>query len=136
MDSKKILQQYIDSELKSKPAIAELEKNLSDTSTLLKMQEKPLSILGAVGTHVRRLGTARTLLDNGKGISDFMRIYNVREYPAEKSMRSAKRFSARFCAVAAELVMETDMKLKTSYDDPERLLEILVLQLAQEARNG
>ena len=109
---------------------------LEKLQTLLKMQEKPLSILGAVGTHVRRLGTARTLLDNGKGVSDFMRIYNVREYPAEKSMRSAKRFSARFCAVAAELAMETDMKLKTSYDDPERLLEILVLQLAQEARNG
>ena len=109
---------------------------LEKLQTLLKMQEKPLSILGAVGTHIRRLGTARTLLDNGRGVSDFMRIYNVREYPAEKSLRSAKLFSARFCAVAAELVMETDMKLKTSYDDPERLLEILVLQLAQEARNG
>ena len=39
MDSKLILQQFIDGELKSKGAIAELEKNLSDTSTLLKMQE-------------------------------------------------------------------------------------------------
>jgi len=109
---------------------------LEKLQTLLKMQEKPLSILGAIGTHIRRLGTARTLLDNGKGVSDFMRICNVREYPAEKSMRSAKRFSARFCAVAAELVLETDMKLKTSYDAPERLLELLVLQLAQEAHNG
>ena len=34
------------------------------------------------------------------------------------------------------LVMETDRKLKTSFDDPQRLLEMLILQMAQEARNG
>ena len=41
-----------------------------------------------------------------------------------------------FCRRAAELVLETDYKIKTSYDDPERLLELLLLQLAQEGRNG
>ena len=35
---------------------------------------------------------------------------------------------------AAELVLETDYRMKTSFDDPERLLEMLILQLAQEAR--
>ena len=39
MDSKEVLQQYIVGAMKSKSAIAELEKNLVDTSTLLKMQE-------------------------------------------------------------------------------------------------
>ena len=32
---------------------------------LLKMQEEPLTILGTIGSHFRRIGTARTLLDNG-----------------------------------------------------------------------
>ena len=32
--------------------------------------------------------------------------------------------------------METDYHMKTSYDDSERLLELLVLQLAQEAGHG
>ena len=32
--------------------------------------------------------------------------------------------------------METDYKMKTSFDDQERLLELLILELAQEARNG
>ena len=108
---------------------------LTKLQQLLKMQEKPLSILGAIGNHIRRLSTARTLLDNGKNAGDFMRLYNVRDYAAEKSMRSAKRFSAAFCANAAQLVMETDMQMKTSFDDPERLLELLLLRLAQEARN-
>ena len=46
----------------------------------------------------------------------------------------ARRFSPDFCRKAAELVLETDYKMKTSFDDQDRLLELLILQLAQEAR--
>jgi len=35
----------------------------------------------------------------------------------------------------ADAVAETDYMMKTSHDDPERLLEILVIRLAQEARH-
>ena len=34
-----------------------------------------------------------------------------------------------------ELILETDIRMKTSFDEKERLLEMLVLQLAQEARS-
>ena len=51
-------------------------------------------------------------------------------------MEAARRFSAHFCAKAAELVLEADYAMKTSFDDSERLLELLVLELAREARNG
>lgn len=117
------------SEGKYGPALDKLQQ-------LIKLQQKPLMILGAIGTHVRRLATARTLLDNGKGASDFQKLYSVGDYAAKKNVAAAKRFSARFCAVAAELVVQTDLKIKTSQDDPERLLELLLLQLAQEAYNG
>ena len=112
------------------PALLKLQQ-------LLKMQQAPLSILGAIGNHFRRLSAAKMLLDNGKGASDLTRLYpQVRDYAAKKIIGAARGFSAGFCAKAAELVMETDNKIKTSYDDPERLLELLLLQLAQEARNG
>jgi DNA polymerase III delta subunit len=65
-----------------------------------------------------------------------MKLCAMGDYPARKTMSAAGRFSARFCAKAAELVMETDYKMKTSFDDNDRLLELLILQLAQEARNG
>ena len=51
-------------------------------------------------------------------------------------MEAARRFSPRFCRRAAELVLETDYRMKTSFDEPERLLEMLILGLAQEARNA
>ena len=104
--------------------------------TLLKMQQEPIAILGAVGGHFRRLGTARTLLDNGRTAVDLMKMTGLQDYPARKTMSAASRFSAKFCAKAAELVLETDRKMKTSFDDPQRLLEFLILQLAQEAGHG
>ncbi len=33
-------------------------------------------------------------------------------------------------------MLETDSKLKTSFDEPERLLELCLFQLAQEAKHG
>ena len=100
---------------------------------LLKMQEEPLNILGTVGSHFRRIGTARTLLDNGKNASDLMKLYAMTDYAARKTMESARRFSPAFCKRASELILETDRKIKTSFDMPQRLLEMLILQLAQEA---
>ena len=104
--------------------------------TLLKMQQEPIAILGAIGGHFRRLGTARTLLDNGRTSVDLMKLTGLPDYPARKTMSAASRFSARFCAKASELVLETDYKMKTSFDDPKRLLEVLILELAQEAGHG
>ena len=103
---------------------------------LLKMQQEPIAILGAIGSHFRRLGTARTLLDNGRNSGDLMKLCGIGDYPARKLMGAARSFSANFCAVAAELIMETDYQMKTSYDDNDRLLELLILRLSQEARNG
>ena len=76
------------------------------------------------------------MLDNGKNSGDLMRLCGIGDYPARKLMGAARNFSARFCAGAAELVMETDYQMKTSYDDNDRLLEVLILRLSREARDG
>jgi len=104
--------------------------------TLFKMQQEPIVILGAVGGHFRRISAARTLMDCGRNTDDLMRLTGLKDYPARKAFGAAKAFPARFCRRAAELILETDYKMKTSFDDQERLLELLVLQLSQEARNG
>lgn len=103
---------------------------------LFKMQQEPIAILGAVGGHFRRLGAARTVLDSGRGPGELMKLCSLGDYPARKTMDAARQFSANFCARASEFILETDYRMKTSYDEPERLLEMLILQLAQEARRG
>lgn len=102
---------------------------------LLKMQQEPIAILGAIGGHFRRMATARTLLDHGKNASDLMRLCGIADYPARKTMSAAGRFSAKFYAKAAELVLDSDRQMKTSFDDPKRILEILIMELAREVRN-
>ena len=107
---------------------------LQKLQQLLKMQQDPIAILGAVGTQFRRIAAARILLDHGSNTSELMKLCGMTEYPARKTMETARSFSAEFCKKAMELILETDYKMKTSYDDNERLLELLILQLAGEAR--
>ena len=107
---------------------------LQKLQQLLKMQQEPIAILGAIGTQFRRIGTARTLLDHGSNASELMKLCGMTEYPARKTMEAARSFSTEFCKKAMELILETDYKMKTSYDDNERLLELLILQLAGENR--
>lgn len=111
------------------PALVMLRK-------LLKMQQEPLAILGAVGSHFRKLATAKTLVDNGRQSGELVKMYRMSDYGAKKTMDASRRFSARFFKLASELVMETDYQMKTSFDEPERLLEVLILRLCREARNG
>lgn len=114
----------------------EYAQALRKLHTLLKMQQEPIAILGAVGNHFRRISTARVLLDYGRQAGELAKLCGMADYAARKTMDVARRFSPDFCARAAELVLETDYKMKTSFDDQDRLLELLLLQLAQEARRG
>ena len=109
---------------------------LSKLQLLLKMQQEPIAILASVGSQFRQISAARTMLDQGKGVFDLIQLTGMREYPAKKAMDSARRYRPEFCARAAELIAETDYKMKTSFDEKERLLEMLILQLAQEARHA
>lgn len=109
---------------------------LEKLNILLENQQEPILILGAVGAHFRRLSAARILGEAGYGIGDLMRLTGTPEFIAKRAMPAARRFSAQFLRRATAMILETDMQLKTSYDQPERLLELLLLQLAQEAQHG
>jgi len=109
---------------------------LQNLHKLLKQQEEPLMILGSIGAQFRRISAAKILIDNGKGAGDFMKLYGASDYAARRTMDNARRFSAEFCKKAAERIVLTDHQIKTSVDEPSRLLEMLLLYLAQEARNG
>ena len=108
---------------------------LQKLQVLFKMQNEPLAILGAIGAHYRKIGSARILLNQGMRVGDLMSLYGISDYAAKKIMNSAMRLSDRFCRLANSLIVETDYQLKSSYGDGERLIEALVLRLAQEARN-
>ena len=112
------------------------ETALQILRALLDKQEEPVVILGAIGSQMRRILTAKTLLRAGKGVQELMSLCGIASYPAQKTMDFARRLPDRFADRAVLLCLETDEKIKTSYDDPGRLLELLVFSLAQEARHA
>lgn len=112
------------------------DQALGKLQQLLKMQQEPIAILGAVGSHFRRLAAARVLLDSGKSAADLQSICGLPPFAARKNMDAARRFSPAFFQAASKLVLETDYQMKTSFDEPQRLLELLILRLSQEAKHG
>ena len=57
-------------------------------------------------------------------------------YVLQKTMTTARRLSDNFCRRAVELCLEADRQLKGFGGDDQRILELLLLQMAQEVRRG
>ncbi len=103
--------------------------------TLLKMQNDAIPIVAAIGAQMRRLHAAKILLNEGKSAEELAQLCSMPSFAATKTMGQARRLSDGFCRKAVLLCCETDEQLKTSYGDEERLVELLILQLAEEARH-
>ena len=78
----------------------------------------------------------RDVLENTPNLTLFQQAVEDMELSGTRVVAVRTQSGIRFCARAVELCLEADEKLKTSYDDPERVLEFLVLELAGESRNG
>lgn len=123
-------------------ADGDYEKALIKLRTLLQMQEEPIPLLGAIGGAMRRLLYARICMASGKGegaLAELLKASSGRaphSFMLQKTMATARRVSDSFCAAAVRLCMEADEKLKSFSGSDQRTLELLLLQLAQEARRG
>ena len=109
---------------------------LEKLNQLLKMQQEPIPILGAVGSSFRRLSAARVFLNRGKGPYELQDFLGIWDKAARQAMTAARNLSPNFLRRASELIIETDYRMKTSFDDQQRLLEMMILTLAQEAKHG
>ena len=111
----------------------EYDRALERLHTLLKMQTDPIPIVAAIGAQMRRLYAAKTLQSEGRDAAELAKLCGIAPYAAGKTMNQARRFSLEFCKSAVLLCGRTDYQMKSSYDAPERLAELLILQLAREA---
>ncbi len=107
------------------------DRALERLHVMFKLRAEGIAMVGAIGSQMRRLYAAK-LLQNA---DELMRVCGLAPYPAGLTMTQARRFSTEFCKKAVLLCRDTDYQLKSSYDSEERLLELLLLQLAEEARH-
>lgn len=109
---------------------------LEKTQTLFAMQESSIGILGAIGAQLRRLYYAKCITASGKGQQALMQLTGMQSYAAGRTISAAGKLSIAFCRRAVELCLIADEQMKSSYDEPERILELLIVQLSAEARRG
>ena len=117
MDSKEVLQQYIVGAIKSKSAIAELEKNLADTSTLLKMQEAARSryVIGFIRRVVQFKCGEASAKDLCLNIRDIVLVLG-RVRLTEKLYNVVREYGAEF-----DLVCESDLQVSCLHHIPDWL---------------
>lgn len=113
---------------------------LEKLRTLLQMQQEPIYLLAAIGSHLRRMLWARRIMSAGQGegaLSDMLQSATGRaphSFVLRKTMESARRVPDGFCERAMELCLEADQQLKGYSVDEQRILELLLLRLAQEVK--
>lgn len=115
-------------------AARSFDRALELLQTMRTLRAEPIPILAAVGSQMRRLYAARVLLSEGKDAQELAAVCKISPYAAKITFKQAQRLSDRFCEKAVLLCCEYDEKMKTSYDEPERLLQMLLLELTEAAR--
>ena len=113
----------------------EFDRALQRLHVMLKLRAEPISVLAAIGSQMRRLRAARVLLSEGRSGQELAELCGIAPFAANKTMTQARRLSDRFCERAVLLCRDCDWQMKTSYDEPQRILELLILSLAEEARH-
>lgn len=113
------------------------EKNnaraLAILSDLLRLQEEPIPLLGALGKNIRQRYTACIARDERRDARWLMELWGMRSaYPAEKLMRTAHTRSVDWYRYAMRRCAETDLAMKSQGGvNQEEMLISLVLELAQ-----
>ena len=103
---------------------------------LLKLQEEPIMLLGAMGKELRRLHTARLAIDNGKDKFWLMEQWKMRsDYPARLLLEAARSVSTRWTEDSVLRCQELDLRMKSVNGvDNEAELKQFLMELAQGAR--
>ena len=98
---------------------------------LLKMKTDAFQILGALGSQLRRIYTARLAIDGGKDRYWLMELWGMKsDYPARLLMDAARRTDGLWCAGAVQRCQVLDRRLKSQRGaDPAAELKLLLAQL-------
>ena len=102
---------------------------------LFQMQEPPQKILWSLGRQMRQIYSARLALEGGKGSREVSALWGIKPYPADKLMRSARRFTLGWCRQAVVRCAQTDLDMKSTGRDGQELLTTLLVELAALSSN-
>ena len=80
----------------------------------------------------RQTPAGQTVMTVLTGAGQLAQLWGLKPYPAEKLMKSAKRFSLSWCRRAVVRCGQTDLAMKSTGQDGQELLTTLLLELANQ----
>lgn len=99
-------------------------------SQLMESGEPPLKILAMIGRQFRLLTKAHVLLDQGMGPEEIVSSLNLKDFMWRKLSPQVNRFSPEKLGNCFQLLLRTDLALKTQTIVPETIiLERLIMDL-------
>ena len=102
---------------------------------LFASKNPPVAVLGAITKQVQRLYGAKLAFEARKGEDYLAKLFGFRSsYPARLLLQGARRISLTGARKAVQLCAQADLDIKSNIPDPERVVELLLLQLAAEVR--
>ena len=96
--------------------------------SLLK-ENKPLVILNMINFQFRGLLIAKTLMEEGKTLNDFLKLNILKPYPTRKCWYASTGFSLNQLKKIYQKIFEADLSIKTGKIQPEEGLKMLVAEI-------
>ncbi len=110
-------------------------KALAILRDLFDMKQEPVAILAAVTKQMQRLYGAKLSMAGGGSENAVAQLLGYKStYPARRIMQSARRCRLGFLRWAQQACLDCDLAMKSNLPDAQRTLELLLLQMAEEAK--
>ena len=106
------------------------ERALQKLQNLLRQDTEPIAINAIIGRQMRQLYGAKILMEHGKGPYELVKLYGIWDSAAREIYNQANGFPKQVLREAILLSAQTDYTIKTSSGESDKLLEIMLLRLA------
>jgi len=92
-------------------------------------ENKPLVILNMINFQFRGLLIAKTLMEEGKTLNDFLKLNILKPYPTRKCWYASTGFSLNQLKRIYQKIFEADLNMKTGKIQPEEGLKMLIAEI-------
>ncbi len=106
-----------------------LPRALDAISRLLRNREAPAPLLAAMASQYRMLLQVKTLQEEGLNPYRMAGLLGAKPYFVNRCYEKARNFSVKELKRNLGLILQTDLRLKTTGEPADRLLELLLVDL-------
>lgn len=117
-------------------AVARFDRALTILQDLIAQKNEPIVLLSTVARHIQRMYAAKLVSESRGSEKQLMEVLDTKSpYYARKMRDSARTMDLNWLRKALLLCGEADISMKTTGTDREKVLELLLLQLASEQKS-